>query len=146
MSRFDVDAMSEQNPYLASFRVWLDRFEPNLWERLEEIESFREETRFAVLIGALERACLAQHIGNINLGRFVLQHRLPREWVLQNIGTAAETILADQEQEWVFRRLLELYSTLDAGLLRELVDRGQRHASPDVRAAAQEFGRSDSSA
>ncbi|HXH41858.1 MAG TPA: hypothetical protein VNN08_24755 [Thermoanaerobaculia bacterium] len=139
MSKFEVFEISDRNPYLAGFRTWLDGFEPNLWERLEELESLPAETQLQVLVGSLELACLTQHIGNITLGRFVLQRRLPREWVVRHISSAAESILADLDQEWVFRRLAELYSTLDAELLRQLVTRGEEHPDPDVREAAREF-------
>jgi hypothetical protein len=139
MSEFDVFEISDRNPYLAGFRVWLDEFAPNLWERLEEVESLPVETRLQILLGSLELACLAQNIANITLGRFVLQRRLPREWVVRNISNASESILADPDQEWVFRRLMELYSTLDAQLLRQLVNRAREHPNPEVREAAREF-------
>lgn len=64
---------------------------------------------------------------------------LPREWVVRNISNASESILADPDQEWVFRRLMELYSTLDAELLRQLVNRAREHPNPELREAAREF-------
>jgi hypothetical protein len=139
MSEFEVFEISDRNPYLAGFRAWLDEFAPNLWERLEDVESLPDETRLRVLLRSLELACLMQHVGNITLGRFVLQRRLPREWVVRNISRVSESILDDPDQEWVFRRLFELYSTLDAELLRQLVNRAQEHSNPEVREAAREF-------
>jgi hypothetical protein len=63
---------------------------------------------------------------------------LPRGWVLDRIESAAEELLSDGGEE-EYRRLLELYAELDAGLTRRLAERAARHPDQEVREAGADF-------
>jgi hypothetical protein len=63
---------------------------------------------------------------------------LPRSWVLDRIESAAEELLSDGGEE-EYRRLLELYAELDAGLTRRLAERAARHPDKVVREAGTDF-------
>ena len=64
----------------------------------------------------------------------------PREWVLENIESAAMNSL-DLSDYWEFRRLLELAKLLDAALLQRIVTLGLASSDSDVLEAAQDFQR-----
>lgn len=67
---------------------------------------------------------------------------LPSDWVLANIETVAESILANGSDE-DFRGILQLYQQLDAELLRQLAERASKNIDPDIRLAGEDFlGRS----
>jgi len=86
---------------------------------------------------ALERACQAQNISVITQGRSEIL-AMERDAVVQRIErVAGETLRLDDE--WEFRRLLELYEQLDRGLLRRLIDVGLASSSGEVREAAEDF-------
>jgi hypothetical protein len=95
-------------------------------------DSFNDELR-----AALGRACQAQNVSVIERGRREIL-TLPRDEVLRDIErVAADTLLFDDE--WEFRRLLEVYEQLDSELLRRLVETGLRSGNTEVREAAQAF-------
>jgi hypothetical protein len=89
------------------------------------------------LRAALERACQAQNVANIIQGRRETL-ALPRETVLQNIERLAAVSLPLND-EWVFRRLLEIYELLDRGLLGRLVQTGLASGNAEIKEAAKDF-------
>ncbi len=94
--------------------------------------AFKEELRVA-----LGRACQAQNVSVITRGRREILS-MPRDEILVNIErVAADSLLLGGE--WEFRRLLELYDQLDAGLLRRLVENGLKSENEEVREAAEDF-------
>lgn len=65
----------------------------------------------------------------VERARIVEQAR-PREWEVQNIERYAQP-LVELEDEWEYRRLLEVYQRLDDALVHRLALRGL--TSPDKR-------------
>ena len=63
---------------------------------------------------------------------------LPRDWVLSRLESATEGLLKQADEEEC-RRILELYSELDKGMLRNLCDRLIRTGTPDVQEVARDF-------
>jgi hypothetical protein len=60
---------------------------------------------------------------------------LPRPWLAARIEAAPAPLLRLQD-EWEYRRLLELYALLDPELWRRLAARGLRSPVADIREAA----------
>ena len=86
---------------------------------------------------ALGRACQAQNTAVITQGRREIL-ALPRDAVLQSIErVAADSLPLDDE--WEFRRLLEVYEQLDRGLLRRLVEVGLASSNAAINDAAEDF-------
>lgn len=67
-----------------------------------------------------------------------LIRRLPREWVLAHIQSAAEPLLAEADEEH-YRRLIELYAELDRHLADSLARRAAASTNGDVREVGEEF-------
>src|SRR5947199_5835406 len=89
------------------------------------------------LRAALWRACQAQNDAVITQGRREIL-AMPRDSVLQSI----ERIAADSlplNNEWEFRRLLEVSEQLDRGLLRRLFDIGLVSSNAEVRESSRGF-------
>lgn len=122
--------------YGTSYRRRMDTFRDGLWKRLDTVPTLDPQTRDAVLQYLLELACQSQNIANISLGRMALL-TLPRHWVLGTIERTAEALL-DLEDEWEYRRLLELYQLLDRTLVHHLVALGLTSPNRAVRETAQE--------
>jgi hypothetical protein len=125
------------NLYTERTIQWLNAYEENLWFNLERVPQLGPEVGKAVLSGFLEQACQAQHIGNIEIGRYGIQ-AIPREWVLQHIEDLAESLL-QTEDEWEYRRLLEVYYSLDKTLARKLALRAISNLNPDIKEAGKDF-------
>jgi hypothetical protein len=115
----------------------LNAYEENLWFHLERVPQLSPEVGKAVLSGFLEQACQAQHIGNIEIGRYGIL-AIPREWVLQHIEDLAESLL-QTEDEWEYRCLFEVYYSLDKTLARKLALRAISNLNPDIKEAGKDF-------
>jgi hypothetical protein len=117
--------------YIDEFRSHLNSLHPDLFAHLDLVPELEPNVGRAVLSYFLSAACQCQNILNIELGRASLL-ALPREWVLQHIEEAAEPLLR-AEEEWEYRRLLEVCWKLDFELVRKLASRGMGSENPEVR-------------
>jgi hypothetical protein len=115
----------------------MDTYQKDLWKHLERVSQLEPESGDAVLSYLLELACQSQHTGNIERGRKALL-RLPRDWVLQHIERVAEPLL-QLNDEWEYRRLLEVYEHLDKELVQKLVYRGLTSQNPEIRETAADY-------
>ena len=129
--------MAEGSSYGISHRTKLDSFHLGLSDNMAMITSLEKGKATAVLAYLLELACQAQSIYNIGLGRNSLM-AIPRDWLLERIEQVAEPLI-QRDQEYEFRRLLELYELLDAGLLRRVAERGRLSHNREIREAAEDF-------
>jgi hypothetical protein len=131
----------EDWPLSSSYGEWykqkMNAFEEGLWHHLEAVPLLEPEIRDGVICYLLELACQAQHIANISLGRMALR-ALPRDWLLQNIERYAEPLL-ELEDEWEYRRLLEVYEHLDDDLVHRLAVRGLTSPQSGIREVGQEW-------
>jgi len=74
---------------------------------------------------------------DIGLCREVIRS-LPKDWLLTTIEGAAEPLLQTDAREH-YRRLLELYWELDAGLVHALATRALASEDEEVREAGEDF-------
>jgi hypothetical protein len=120
-----------------SFKQSLDAFQKDLWAHPEQLSLLEPSKAMEALTYAVDLACSSQNSHNIHLGRqFVTA--APRDWVLKHIEQVAEP-LVQLNDDWEYRRLLELYEDLDDGLLLRLAKRGLQSSNPEIRDAANDF-------
>jgi hypothetical protein len=93
-----------------------------------------EETNLAI---ALKYACQGQSMRSISKGRNDIS-LMPIDWVRANIERIADSVL-NLNDEWEYRRFLELCHELDQNLLRNLISRGLVSDNEEVREVAQDF-------
>jgi len=123
--------------YGKSYKEQMNAFQEGLGENLEGVPTLEPQIRSAVMHYLLELACQAQNTRNILLGRQALQS-VPREWLLNNIERCAQFLL-ELEDEWEYRRLLEVYEQLDAHLTHRLASRGLSSPKSDIQETAHEW-------
>ncbi|MCI0422355.1 MAG: hypothetical protein L0312_24560 [Acidobacteria bacterium] len=81
---------------------------------------------------------VATHVcGDIVRARELLL-ALPHSWLLENIESAAEPLLAVGDYEDYFR-FIELYELIDKELANRLARRAAESTNPEIRAAGEEF-------
>jgi hypothetical protein len=119
----------------------MSTFGPEAWNHLDRVPSMSREQVKQLLEYLLGLACKAQNEANIALGRRSLV-RIPREWLLQNLPDTARDFL-DLDDEWEFRRYVELCSFLDASFAEAVVEQGRSSRDAMVREAAEDSGRCD---
>lgn len=115
----------------------LNGIEENLWFNLDRVPQLDPLKGEAVLVLLLKLACHSQNIANIEIGRKGIL-AIPKEWVLHHIEQLAEPLL-QLEDDWEYRRLLEVYELLDDSLKRRLAVRAKNHSNPDIREAGEDF-------
>jgi transcription termination factor NusB len=74
---------------------------------------------------------------NIEAARKII-HSLPREWVLDNVESVAESILQDGTED-EYRRMLEMYRELDGDLTQRLARKATEHPDRDIQEAGFDF-------
>jgi hypothetical protein len=86
---------------------------------------------------AVVLACQASYVPRILRGRAGVLSA-PRTWILAHVEQIAEDAI-DWDDEWDYRRLLELYALLDPRLLPRAIEKGLTSHNPEVAEAAEEF-------
>jgi hypothetical protein len=85
----------------------------------------------------VQLACEPSYVPTIEQARQAIL-ALPRRWTIEHIVTAAEPLLLSSD-DWVYRRLLELYALLDRELTLKFARRAAEHEHPEIREAGTEF-------
>ena len=124
------------NPYVKRYKQELNSIHKNLWMNLDLVPQLSHQVQQLVLSYFLELACQAQNSLNINLGRASLM-TLPKDWLLENIESASQPMM-NTNDEWEYRRLLEIYWKLDRGLADKLVIWGLKSMNPEIEITAKE--------
>ncbi len=132
MSDFDPS-----HPHLRGYVQWLDAYGEDPWSHLDRVPSLAPDAARAVLRGLLEQACQAQNELNIRLGRHGLL-ALPRAWALRHLDAAVAEQL-NLDDEWEYRRLLELLTLLAPERLPVLIERGRSSPDAESRNAAEDW-------
>lgn len=122
--------------YIERYKQELDGIHKDLWLHFDLVPQLSHLEQQAVLSYFLELACQTQNILNIELGRASLI-ALPRDWLLKNIEKAFEPLLQNND-EWEYRRLLEVCWKLDRGLVNKLVFWGLDNMHLEIQENAKE--------
>ena len=123
--------LSFSHPYIDRFKQRLDSLQPKLWTHLELTPRLDPANGKAVLSFLLELACQSSNMLNIELGRAGL-FAIPRDWLLETIEEAAEPLL-QLNDDWEYRRLLEVYTELSNAFVRRLALRGLKSTNPEIK-------------
>lgn len=134
---FNTMKLHPSDPRHLAFKAELDALWPNISADLSLVATLPADAADRIVEAILRRGCQAQNDCNIRLGREAAAE-VPRDWILDRVEVIAERVL-NLEDEWEYRRLLELYGGLDEGLVRRLVARGRLSDVPEIREAAEDY-------
>ena len=123
------------NPYADRFKDHLGAIQHDLWEHLEVTPSLDLANSVEVISYLVELACKSQNTLNIELGRAGMM-ALPLPWLLEHLESVAQSHVNLQD-EWEYRRLLEIAWKLDHGLVEILTMYGLGSQNINVRQAAE---------
>lgn len=113
--------LNPNNQYDINFQCFLNSYHSDLLSHPESIEQLELAKAREIILYFVELACLCQNIRNIELGRAGIW-MLPKQWVLNCIEEIVEPML-HQNDEWEYRRLLEVYWHIDKSLVKRLAMR-----------------------
>lgn len=128
--------LSFSHAYIECFKHELNTIDLHLWTNLEQTPNLDSEKGEAVISYFLELACQCQDTLNIELGRAGLL-TLPKERLIGKMESVAEPIL-ELNDEWEYRRLLEVSWKLSDKLVRKLALRGIGSDNAEVVEIAKE--------
>jgi|GEM_PF-790861 len=122
------------DPYGEQFIKQMNQFQEGLVEHPECIPKLDTTTQKAALTYLLELACHTTHIRNITLGRQAIWI-IPNDWLINNIEIAAESLLKLND-DWDYRRLIELYWRIGIPLVHRLALYGLDSENPEIKETA----------
>lgn len=104
---------------------------------LHTVPALRSDVALRVLQEAMSFACQATHTGVIVIARQVIAE-MPRDWLRENLIVAAKARL-NFDDDWEYRRLLELTAQVCPDLIVRLIPLGQESTNPEVREVAEDY-------
>jgi hypothetical protein len=100
-------------------------------------EMLELERRQELLPDLVALACEPSYVPTIHRSRDLIM-TFSSEWLSQHVESAAEPLLASQD-EWIYRRLLELYAHIGRDLTLRLAKRAAGHPNSEIREAGDQF-------
>lgn len=115
----------------------LTKIAPVIGTDVENFKRLSDNETQQILIRLLSYACLAQNTGNITSARLILAE-FPYELLISRLPGAIEAYL-NCNDEWEFRRLIELLRIVAQELIDRYLAMGERSPNPEVREAAEDL-------
>ena len=117
-----------------------EKLKESTWERevaFRIARSLPNEYKERLLPDLLRLACEPSYVPTIVQARDVIL-TYPRRWIVEHIESVSEPLLRSSD-EWIYRRLLEVYSLLDKELTLRLARRGLDNTNPEICEACNDF-------
>ena len=128
---------SEENPFADRINRSIDVLWPNISASLDKIETIDPSVALNVLGKLVEHACQATNTAVIVAARNAITS-MPQSWLRKNlVGVARDRL--NLEDDWEYRRLLELLSPALPDLMGQFIEDGRSSKNPDVKEAAEDY-------
>lgn len=134
MRRLETNSV---DPYTLQIRKALDNILPGAYDSIEKMEDFSIQVRKNLLEVLIKYACESQNVNVIMLARNRIK-KIPSS-CLSCIFLEVSDAVIDFQDEWEYRRLLELVREAVPDLLRVFIDRGLLSKGTEIREAAEDF-------
>ncbi|UNK17386.1 hypothetical protein MNQ98_23360 [Paenibacillus sp. N3/727] len=129
--------LDHRHPYEIQVTEDVNEICPESYDRMDKISEYPPETGLKLLVVLIEYACKGQNIGPITLAQSQIK-KIPSSWLVSFFPEAARKSI-DFEDEWEFRRLLELVHEAIPHLLKKYVEIGLASENEEVKEAAEDF-------
>lgn len=107
------------------------------YEDISKIEKYPLEISHKVLSVLIQTACESQNDVSIILGRTKISE-IDKSWLLNHLVEVATTCL-NLDDDWEYRRLLELVAEAVPELKQEVIEIGLNSTNDDIKEAANDF-------
>lgn len=125
------------DPYELNIRKALDKILPGAYDNIEKIGGFPTEIKKNILEILIKYACESQNVTAIMLARDRIK-KIPSSCLFCIFLEASDAVI-DSQDEWEYRRLLELVKEAVPDLLTLFIDRGLLSKEIEIREAAEDF-------
>ena len=125
------------NPFMNDLCRKINSLHPGAVDQLDRIDELPDSTRKMLVNILLKAACQSQNVGNITSARKMML-RIPPAWLASALHDAIEAVV-DLNDEWEYRRLIELLKELKSELLIHYLDYGMAVGSSAIYEAAMDM-------
>ena len=115
----------------------INKILPNAYNYIEDISSLPAEIASKIFLILIEYACLSQNIDLIISARYNIS-KIPSDWIVKQLPKVSKKIICFDD-EWEYRRLLELISEISLELLKWAIAEGYNSQNEEVKEAAEDF-------
>lgn len=129
-----------KNTFILELNLRLETLLPGLSDSLSNIATIDPEIANRALGLLLDHACKAQNAGVITWARTALTE-MPEWWLEMHLRPVAEAYI-NFEDEWEYRRLIELLRACCPNLITHFIQFGLASGKQEVRDSAEDFLRS----
>ncbi len=123
--------------YIIQLREKLNQISENAYEKIANITELPPSEGLKILRVLLENACLAQNVGVITLAREKIKE-IQKEWLINYLSEGVEKSI-NLEDEWEYRRLLELLIEILPELFNYYINIGLCSDNIEVAEVARDF-------
>ena len=134
MTNFIAPPPTKFHPYYLNFIEFMNSIEKGdlILDNWGMIEDVNDEISDKIISHLLELACQCQNIMNINIGRYHLQNS-SKEWLVPRLRRLINSVLDEDDNYWAYIRTLELFSTIDESLTKEIANQAAQHEDVEIR-------------
>lgn len=127
------------SPYFQSFSTFMDSVYngKSIIENWNLIENLSDESSDKIIFHLIDLACNTQNIENINIGRYFLQ-KLSKDWLMKRLKRLVKSFLKNGDY-WNYLRVLELLSTIDKSLTKEIATKAVQHKDLEIQEVGKGF-------
>jgi hypothetical protein len=118
------------NPFMNDLCRKINSLHPGAGDQLDRIDELPDSTSKMLVNILLEAACQSQNVGNITSARKMML-RIPPVWLASALHDAIEAVV-DLNDEWEYRRLIELLKELKSEVLTYYLDYGMAVGSSAI--------------
>lgn len=128
---------NNNSPYERQLSKQLDHIWENAYNNINNITTIPYDKSVKIFKLLIQYACSSQNIAAIELGRKKIKE-INIQWVNKELPIVANQCICFDD-EWQYRRLLELVKDINPELLEWAISLGVNSINEEVREAAEDF-------
>lgn len=138
-NKFIAPNPNQSNPYFQNFSDFMNSIDngKSILKNWNLIEKIKDENSDKIILHLIDLACDAQNIANINIGRYFLQST-SKDWLMKRLKRLIKSFLENGDY-WNYQRALELLSTIDKSLTKEIATKAIQHKDLEIQDAGKDF-------
>ena len=136
---FIAQVQNQSDPYFRNFSDFMKSVDngKSIMENWDLIEKAKDENSDKIISHLIDLACNTQNIANINIGRYFLQ-KTSKDWLMKRLERLVKSFLENGDY-WNYIRVLELLSTIDKSLTKEIATKAIQHKDLEIQEVGNDF-------
>ncbi|WP_020571714.1 hypothetical protein [Neolewinella persica] len=130
---------NQSDQFFQKFSTFMDSVDDGklIMKNWSLIENTEDENSDKIISHLIDLACNTQNIININIGRYFLQ-KSSKGWLMKRLKRLIRSFLVNGDY-WNYLRALELLSTIDNSLTKEIATKAVQHEDLEIQEVGKGF-------